>query len=90
LESAFPLTKSLHFHKSSCVRNKPHGLVSYPSPTIRFNGPKLTENLFDTDEKHVVFGQVVDGMDVVRAIENVGSESGKTRKKVVIVDCGQL
>jgi peptidylprolyl isomerase len=43
-----------------------------------------------TDGKHVVFGQVVDGMNVVRAIEKVGSESGKTKKKVVIVDCGQL
>jgi cyclophilin family peptidyl-prolyl cis-trans isomerase len=42
------------------------------------------------DGKHVVFGAVVDGMDVVRAIEKVGSESGKTRKKVVIADCGQI
>lgn len=42
------------------------------------------------DGKHVVFGQVVDGMDVVRAIEGVGSGSGATRSKVVIEDCGQL
>jgi peptidylprolyl isomerase len=42
------------------------------------------------DGKHVVFGQVVDGMDVVRAVEKVGSESGKTRKKVKVADCGQL
>jgi len=29
-------------------------------------------------------------MDVVRAIEALGSQSGKTSKKVVIADCGQL
>merc|ERR1711998_65961 len=42
------------------------------------------------DGKHVVFGSVTEGMDVVRAIEKVGSQSGKTSKKVKIVDCGQL
>ncbi|XP_073333735.1 peptidyl-prolyl cis-trans isomerase-like [Pagrus major] len=42
------------------------------------------------DGKHVVFGSVVKGMDVVQAIEAVGSQSGKTAKKVVIADCGQL
>lgn len=42
------------------------------------------------DGKHVVFGKVVDGMDVVRDIEKVGSKSGKTSKDVVIQDCGQL
>eukprot|EP00495_Collosphaeridae_sp_1-RS-2012_P005360 TRINITY_DN477_c0_g1_i1.p1 TRINITY_DN477_c0_g1~~TRINITY_DN477_c0_g1_i1.p1 ORF type:complete len:105 (-),score=9.16 TRINITY_DN477_c0_g1_i1:158-472(-) len=40
--------------------------------------------------KHVVFGSVTKGMDVVRAIEKVGSEGGQTSKKVVIADCGQL
>jgi cyclophilin family peptidyl-prolyl cis-trans isomerase len=33
---------------------------------------------------------VVEGMDVVRAIEAVGSNSGKTSKKVVVSECGQL
>lgn len=41
------------------------------------------------DGKHVVFGKVVEGMDVVDKMEAVGSESGKTSKKVVIADCGQ-
>jgi len=42
------------------------------------------------DGKHVVFGKIVDGADVVKAMERVGSESGATSQKVVIADCGQL
>ena len=42
------------------------------------------------DGKHVVFGSVVEGLNVVKAIEAVGSQSGKTSKPVVIADCGQL
>jgi peptidylprolyl isomerase len=42
------------------------------------------------DGKHVVFGQVVEGLDVVRAVEKVGSRSGATAKPVKIADCGQL
>merc|ERR1712048_212487 len=42
------------------------------------------------DGKHVVFGNVTRGMDVVTSIERVGSSSGATSKKVVVKDCGQL
>jgi len=42
------------------------------------------------DGKHVVFGSVVSGMDVVRKCESFGSRSGRTSKKIVIDDCGEL
>ena len=42
------------------------------------------------DGRHVVFGKVSEGMDVVKAVEAVGSQSGKTSKKVTIIDSGEL
>jgi peptidylprolyl isomerase len=42
------------------------------------------------DGKHVVFGNVTKGLDVVKKMESVGSQSGKTSKSVVVADCGQL
>merc|ERR1712121_504915 len=42
------------------------------------------------DGKHVVFGKVTDGMDVVRAMEALGTDSGSTKKKVMISNCGQM
>mmetsp|Transcript_4077 Transcript_4077/g.6282 ORF Transcript_4077/g.6282 Transcript_4077/m.6282 type:complete len:181 (-) Transcript_4077:334-876(-) len=46
--------------------------------------------LTSLDNKHVVFGSVVEGMDVVKTIEAVGSKEGKTTSEVVIAACGAL
>jgi peptidyl-prolyl isomerase F (cyclophilin D) len=42
------------------------------------------------DGKHVVFGSVVEGMDIVKKIESFGSQSGSTKAKIVVANCGQL
>ena len=42
------------------------------------------------DGKHTVFGKVTAGEDVVKAIEKLGSSSGKTSAAVEIAACGQL
>jgi len=42
------------------------------------------------DGRHVVFGKVVEGMEVVKKMEALGSNSGRTIAKVWISDCGEL
>lgn len=42
------------------------------------------------DGKHVVFGQVSEGYNVVQAMEAVGSRNGSTSARVVITSSGQL
>ena len=42
------------------------------------------------DGAHVVFGNLIEGMNVLDTIEKYGSRSGQTSKRVVIADCGQL
>lgn len=42
------------------------------------------------DGKHVVFGRVTEGMNVVKEIESYGSQAGRTTRKISIADCGQL
>merc|ERR1711862_617669 len=42
------------------------------------------------DGRHVVFGKVLEGEDVVKRIEGVGSNSGSTTKTVTIADSGEL
>lgn len=42
------------------------------------------------DFKHVAFGRVQDGMDVVKKMGELGTKDGAPTKKLVITDCGQL
>jgi peptidyl-prolyl isomerase F (cyclophilin D) len=69
------------------------GLLSMANAGPNTNGSQFFITTVVTgwlDGKHVVFGKVKEGMNVVKAVEALGSQSGKPSKKVVIADCGQL
>jgi cyclophilin family peptidyl-prolyl cis-trans isomerase len=42
------------------------------------------------DGRHVVFGEILDGFDVLKEIEKVGSKMGKVKRRPWILDSGEL
>lgn len=72
---------------------EPGMLSSANSGHINTNGSQFfitTGKALWLDCRHVVFGCVEEGMDVVKAIEAIGSSSGACSERVVIEDCGEL
>ncbi|MBW0535953.1 hypothetical protein O181_075668 [Austropuccinia psidii MF-1] len=69
------------------------GLLSMANAGPNTNGSQFFITTVATpwlDGKHVVFGEVVDGLDVVMAVEKYGRSDGKTTAKLVISDCGTI
>ena len=75
------------------LRHTGPGLLSMANAGPGTNGSQFFITVAPTDwlnGKHVVFGKVVTGMELVNKIEKCGSRSGQPSKKVVIENCGQL
>lgn len=69
------------------------GVLSMANSGANSNGSQFFITLTRTDwldNKHVVFGQVIQGIEVVRKIEAFGTKSGKPTKKIMIANCGEL
>ncbi len=89
--------KSIYGHKfpdeNFKLRHTGAGCLSMANAGPNTNGSQFFLCTADTswlDGKHVVFGSVVEGMNVVKTIESVGSGSGKTSARVIVKNCGQL
>lgn len=56
--------------------------------------PAVDSETSDADSysgKHVVFGEVVSGMEVIKAVEKLGTRDGKVLgdKKIIVKSCGK-
>lgn len=77
------------------IKHTCSGLLSMANSGKNTNGSQFFITFKDTawlDGKHVVFGRVLKGFDIIKDIEkNVECDKGdKPLKQVVIVDCGQV
>lgn len=76
----------------SLKHDKP-GLLSMANAGPNTNGSQFFITTALTpwlDGKHVVFGELREGLEVLRAMEACGSDSGRTSQPVVITGCGVL
>ncbi len=79
--------------KGKAGKHSGFGCLSMANSGPSSNGSQFFICTADTawlDGKHVVFGNMISGDDVLKKIESLGSSSGATKKKIVVVDCGMV
>jgi cyclophilin family peptidyl-prolyl cis-trans isomerase len=75
------------------ITHDQRGVISMANSGKNTNGSQffittaVTQHL---DVRHVAFGWTVEGFEVVKKIEQIGTSGGAVSKKVVIVDCGEI
>ncbi|WP_175408784.1 peptidylprolyl isomerase [Streptomyces sp. TRM64462] len=75
------------------LKHSKPGLLSMANAGKNTNGSQFFITTVVTswlDGAHVVFGEVVEGMDVVKTIESHGSPNGATSKKITIAKSGTV
>ncbi|KAG6917633.1 cyclophilin peptidyl-prolyl cis-trans isomerase Cyp2 [Tephrocybe rancida] len=75
------------------VRHTKEGLLSMANAGTNTNGSQFFITTAMTswlDGKHVVFGEVVEGMEVVKAIESKGTSGGNPKETVTITASGTV